>query len=463
VDTGTMTELTRPRIALVVLCAASFLAVVDTTIVSIALPTIRDAMTLTASGSQWVLNSYALVFGGLLLLCGRLGDQLGRRRIFVSGLVVFGGGSVLAGAATEPWVLLGGRVVQGLAAAAFVPNSLSLLTATFTEGRARSRALAAYGAMAGVGFVAGMVGGGVLTQLWGWRWIFWINIPVVVLMLFPARRNLPENRGPRRRGPIDAAGGIAITVGLISLILAVTSAPHYGWLSPLTLAGGLFGLGAVLAFIALERRHAEPLVPPSVVSRHTVAAPNGAIALQSMVGVAWLFLLTLYFQDLRGLDPLVSGLAFAPMTLASVIGAALAGRSAPRLGNRRTAVIGMLGMMAGIVAMTLGVGAPEGFPAVIVGMMLGETGFMLGSVSLTIAATNSLEDRDAGLAAGLINTATQLGAGVGLGIVAAVVAATSPQLDTTDVRAGFLTCLVFGACAFFLATKIADPESASSS
>jgi MFS family permease len=164
--------------ALALLCVASFMAVVDTTIVSIALPSIRRAMEFSPSGSQWVLNAYALVFGGLLLLFGRLGDRMGRRRLFIVGLIVFLAGSVLAGVATQAWVLLGGRIIQGLGAAAFVPSSLSLLIANFAAGSARSRALAAYGAMAGLGFVVGMVGGGLITELLGWRWIFLLNIPI---------------------------------------------------------------------------------------------------------------------------------------------------------------------------------------------------------------------------------------------------------------------------------------------
>jgi EmrB/QacA subfamily drug resistance transporter len=446
----TTTDVARPRTALAVLCAASFLAVVDTTIVSIALPTIRNAMGLTASGSQWVLNSYALVFGGLLLLFGRLGDRMGRRRLFVAGLVVFAGGSVLAGASVQPWMLFAGRVVQGLAAGAFVPNSLSLLTATFAESRSRSRAIAAYGAMAGLGFVAGMVGGGVITEVWGWRWIFLINVPVVAVML-PLSGALPEYRGGDGRGPVDAAGGVAVTTGLAALIFAVTSGPRLGWLSAPTVASGLLGLAAIGAFIAIERRHPRPLVPPSVVARRDVAVPNAAVALQSMVGIAWLFLLTLFFQDVRAMSPLVSGLWFTPMTVASVVGAAIAGRAALRFGIRPTAVTGQLLMAGGLVAMTLGVAAPTGFAAVITGMVLGETGFMLGSVAFTIAATSSLDDHHAGLAAGLLNTATQLGGGVGLGIVASLLAGATGKADVASLQISFLACIAFSAGALVLA------------
>jgi MFS family permease len=410
-------------------------------------------MTLSASGSQWVLNSYALVFGGLLLLFGRLGDRVGRRRTFLAGLVVFAGGSVLAGAAVQPWMLVAGRVVQGLAAAAFVPSSLSLLTATFTENRARSRAIAAYGAMAGLGFVAGMVGGGMITEVWGWRWVFWINVPVVALMLALSRA-LPEHRGTGRHGPVDAAGGVAVTIGLAAVIFAITSGPRLGWLSATTVGAGLFGLAAIGAFIAVERRHPDPLVPPSVVARPAVAVPNAAVALQSMVGIAWLFLLTLYFQDIRDMSPFASGLWFTPMTVASVAGAAFAGRAALRFGIRPTAVTGQLLVAAGLVVMALGVATPDGFGAVIIGMTVGETGFMLGSVAFTIAATSSLDDGRAGLAAGLLNTATQLGGGVGLGIVASLFAGATGQTAIASVQVGFLVCMVFSGGALLLASRL---------
>jgi EmrB/QacA subfamily drug resistance transporter len=446
----------RPRAALLVLCAASFLAVVDTTIVTIALPTIRNALGLTAGGAAWVLNSYALVFGGLLLLSGRLGDRWGRRRLFLVGLVVFGVASALAAAAAAPWLLLVARVGQGLGAAAFVPNSLSLLTATFLESGARSRALSAYGAMAGVGFVAGMVGGGVITQVWGWRWIFWLNLPLVAGLLLLARRSLPERRGPQARGPVDLAGAVSGTLGLAAVLYGVTAAPERGWWSWQVVGGLLLGGLALVVFLLVERRHGEPLVPPSVLVQREVAAPNVAIALLSMVGVAWLYLLTVYLQDLRSLGPLISGVAFAPMTVASVAGAALAGRLVPRLGARRLATIGLLMLLAGLAMMTLAVPATGGLPGVLAGMVVGETGFMLSSVSLTLASTSALSDEQAGLTAGLVNTATQLGGGFGLGVVAAVVAAVSSPPAAPGLQAGFVSCLVFVAGALLIARRV-DP------
>jgi MFS family permease len=309
--------------------------------------------------------------------------------------------------------------------------------------------------MAGVGFVVGMVGGGVITELLGWRWIFLLNVPIVLIMLLPVHRVLAESRDTSSPRSIDVGGAVAVTLGLISLIFAMTSAPAHGWLAPTTWGAALIGIVAVILFIMIERRHPAPLVPPAAVARRAVLTPNGAILMQSMVGVAWLYLLTFYLQDLRGLDPLISGLWFTPMTVASVLAAIIAGRATVRLGTRTTAMIGLVLMAAGLIILMLAVAIWDSFDLVIVGMVVGEAGFMLGSVALTIMATTSLDDRHAaGLASGLVNTSNQLGGGFGLGVVAAVVAATASQsaIDESALTSGFLTCLAFVVPALILVT-----------
>ena len=308
--------------------------------------------------------------------------------------------------------------------------------------------------MVGVGFVVGMVGGGVITELLGWRWIFLLNVPIVLIMLLPVHRVLAESRDTSSPRSIDVGGAVAVTLGLISLIFAMTSAPEHRWLAPATWGAALIGILAVILFIVIERRHPAPLVPPAAVARRAVLTPNGAILMQSMVGVAWLYLLTFYLQDLRGLDPLISGLWFTPMTVASVLAAIIAGRATVRLGTRTTAMIGLVLMAAGLIILMLAVAIWDSFDLVIVGMVVGEAGFMLGSVALTIMATTSLDDRHAGLASGLVNTSNQLGGGFGLGVVAAVVAATASQsaIDESALTSGFLTCLAFVVPALILVT-----------
>jgi EmrB/QacA subfamily drug resistance transporter len=435
----------RQRTALAVLCMASFLAVIDTTIVAIALPSIRRALGLSPGGAQWVINAYVLVFGGLLLVFGRLADRIGRRQSFVAGLIVFAAGSLAAGLAPQTWPLIVGRVLQALGAAAFVPTSLALLTGVFPATGPRSRALGVYGAMGGVGFVTGMVGGGVIAEWWGWRWIFLINLPLVAITLLPVRRLLPQSRDATQAGPVDAGGAAAMTTGVVLLIYAITSAPQVGWRSPVTVMAGAFGCAALVVFVMWERRHRAPLVPLEVLGRAQVVAPDIAVALQSMVGVAWLFLLTLYFQEVRGMDASVSGLLFAPMTVASVVGAVLAGRMVDAWGRFPVAAAGIVLVVLGLMVMAQAAIADGGVAVMIAGMVVGEAGFMLGSVALTIAATGALGDADAGLAAGLLNTATQLGGGLGLGVVTAVVAASAPPSGITaeSLRLGFLSCVVF--------------------
>jgi EmrB/QacA subfamily drug resistance transporter len=434
------------------LAAASFLAVVDTTIVSIALPTLREDLGFSAGQAHWALNSYTVVFGGLLLGFGRLADRFGRRRAFVAGLALFAGGSIIAAAAPLAWVLLVGRICQGVGAAAFVPSSLSLLTVTFTGRQTRGRALAVYGAMAGVGFVTGMVGGGAITELWGWRWIFLINVPAVAVILIIARlafRATTESLNPAR---LDLAGAISITVASSAFVFAVTAGPHDGWTSPPTVVAVLILVAATASLALFESRATEPLLDRSLIRGARILSPLAAVACQSMVGIAWLYLLTLHFQDLLGLGPLLAGLAFAPMTVASIIGAAVAGHSIARYGTRPTMITGLAVMTLGLIILSLAMSAGGPLPTVIIGMMIGEAGFMLGSVALTLVITSRLPDLQSGLAAGLLNTATQLGGGIGLAIVAAVVAATGPPgaVAPSSLAAGFLTCLGFGllACLF---------------
>jgi EmrB/QacA subfamily drug resistance transporter len=427
---------------LTLMCAASFVAVVDTTIVTIALPAVQSGLQFSTAGSQWVLNGYAVVFGGLLLLLGRLGDRFGRRRLFEIGLIVFGLGSLVAGAATEPWLLVTGRFLQGGGAAGFVPASLSLMISAFPQERDRSRALAAYGSMAGAGFVVGMVGGGVITQVWGWRWVFLVNIPVVVAVLVGSRLVLTESRQAERK-ELDVAGAVLITSGLVLFLFALGSTPDKGWTAPVVVTAGALGLVALAAFVLVERRHPEPVVPLDVVSRWPVLVPNAAVALESVVGIGWLYVLTLYLQRVRGFDALETGLLFMPMTLASVAGAFAAGRAAAQWGLRRTAVSGLVLVGIGLMLMAVGLGRPM-IGVVLAGMVVGEAGFMFGNVSLTIAATLSIEEERAGLAAGLLNTSMQLGGAVGLGVVAVVVASGSAigGLDLASLRLGLLICLL---------------------
>jgi EmrB/QacA subfamily drug resistance transporter len=418
---------TRKHLALFLLCLASFIAVVDTTIVSIALPSMRRELGFSGADAGWILNGYALTFGGLVLLLGRAGDLYGRRRLFMVGLALFAAASLVGGFSWEPWILVCARFIQGMGAAALVPASLSLLTAIFAEGQERNRAIGIYGAMAALGFVVGMVGGGVITEFLGWRWVLFVNVPVALVALVPAPAALAESRNERAPRSLDLAGALTATSGLGLLIYAISEVPENGWISTATLAFGTLGTLFIACFVVAERRSTAPLVPLGVLRKRAVVVPNAAIFLQSMVGIAWLYVLTLYLQEVLGHGALRAGLLFIPMTLASVVAAPLAGRLATKLGVRTTAAWGLALVVVGLLLMTpMSVGG--GLAFVLLGMVIGEGGFMLSNVPLTIVGSGSAGEDERGLAAGLLNTSMQLGNAWGLGVVATVVAAASAAL-----------------------------------
>jgi EmrB/QacA subfamily drug resistance transporter len=446
---------TRKRLALFLLCLASFIAVVDTTIVSIALPSMRRELGFTGADAGWILNGYALTFGGLVLLLGRAGDLYGRRRLFLAGLALFAAASLVGGFSWEPWILVCARFIQGVGAAALVPASLSLLTAIFGEGEERNRAIGIYGAMAASGFVVGMVGGGMITEFLGWRWVLFVNVPVALAALVSAPAALPESRNERAPRSLDLSGALTATSGIGLLIYAISEVPENGWTSIATLGFGTLGTLFIACFVVAERRSSAPLVSLGVLKKPTVVVPNAAIFLQSMVGIAWLYVLTLYLQEVLGYRALTAGLLFIPMTLASVVAAPVAGRLVTRVGVRTTASSGLVLVALGLVLMTpMSVGG--GLVFVLLGMVIGEGGFMLSNVPLTIVGSGSAGEDERGLAAGLLNTSMQLGSAWGLGVVATVVAAASaalggeaggPEALVGGLRWGLYACVGFAVLA----------------
>jgi MFS family permease len=328
----------------------------------------------------------------------------------------------------------------------------------FTEESERSHAIGVYGAMAALGFVVGMVGGGVITELWGWRWVFLVNVPVVVLTLIASSRVLGESRQPNRSRRLDVHGALTVTSGLALIVYALSVAAERGWFSGTTILTGAIGLGFLVAWVFIERRQQDPLVPPSIITRKPVLIPNAAIAFQSMIGIAWLYVLTLYFQEVLMEGAFSTGVRFAPMTIASMVAAPIGGRLASQVGVRATAAWGLILVGTGLGTMITGMSSDGSLVMlVVVGMVVGEAGFMLSNVSLTVAATNGIGTEQGGLAAGLLNTSIQLGSGWGLGVVAAVVAAILPASDrivpdsyTGALRWGLFTCVCFCASGLIL-------------
>jgi EmrB/QacA subfamily drug resistance transporter len=435
--------------ALVLLCCASFVAVLDLTIVAIALPSVRRELGFTGGDARWILTGYALSFGGLLLFMGRAGDLYGRLRLFVGGLALFAAASLLGGLAWTPWVLVVARLLQGVGGAALVPASLALVSATFAEGEERNRAMGVYGAMAGVGFVFGMVLGGVVTEFLGWRWVMFVNVPVALAVLSLAPIVIHESKDEAAPRALDLTGTATATLGLASLIYAVSEAPKNGWASPATL--GTAGLGTFLlgAFVAAERRASTPLVPLSILYRRAVAVPNAAVVLKSMVGAAQLYVLTLYFQDALGRTPLEAGLLFIPMTLASVVASPVAGQLTTRLGARRTAAWGLAMSGAGLVLVAWLMPHEGSLPAVVLGMAVAEAGFVTASVPLTVAATDGVGDDERGLASGILSTATEIGNALGWAAVGAVISAAAAA-SGADALLGGLRWELWSAIGFAL-------------
>jgi MFS family permease len=295
---------------------------------------------------------------------------------------------------------------------------------TFGEGEERNRAMGVYSAMAGVGFVFGMVLGGVLTEFLGWRWVLFVNVPVAIAVLSLAPVVIHESKEDGATRALDFTGAATAILGLASLIYAISEAPKDGWASPATL--GTSGLGAVLlgAFVTAERRASTPLVPLPVLHQRAVAVPNAAVVLKSMVGAAQLYVLTLYFQDALGRTPLEAGLLFIPMSVAaSVVASPFAGRLTTRLGARQTAAWGFAMSGSGLVLVAWLMPHEDALVAVLLGMAVAEAGFVTASVPLTIAATDAVGDDERGLASGVLSTATELGNALGWAVVAAVIAA----------------------------------------
>ncbi len=412
----------RQGLALPLLCAAAFLATMDLSVVSIALPSIQDELGFSIAGVQWVLSAYTVALGGLLLLAGRAGDLFGRRRLFAAGLVAFAVFSVAGALAVAPWMLIVARVGQGAAAAAVVPNSLSLLTTIFDAPGTRERALGAYSAMVGAGFAAGTVSGGVATQLLGWRAVLLLNVPVALTVAPLARVCLPRGRAHTATRRLDLMGALTLTGGLSAVIAGLLNVERFGAAAAPTLVPCLAGLALLSSFVWWERRFPHPLVPMEVFTVRTLTIANAAGALKSSVGMAQLYVLTLYFQRVLDASPLQTGLAFLPMALASVAAAAAIGRLVNPLGGpRRTAILGCAVLAAGLTTVALQLGQEAGVTGILLGMVVAEVGFMSAEVPLNAIATASLPERRRGLAAGVLNSSTELGNAFGLAVTATTI------------------------------------------
>jgi EmrB/QacA subfamily drug resistance transporter len=424
VSPGTKTERRWSALALIV--TAQFMVILDVAIVNVALPSIKSDLHFSATNLQWVISAYAILFGGALLLGGRLADLLGRRRLFMAGLGLFAVSSLLCGIAWSETSLIAFRAVQGLGGALLAPAALSLLFTIFAEGRERNLALGIYGAASGSGAAVGVLLGGVLTSYLSWSWIFFINVPVGIAAILLAPALLEESRADAAHRHFDLPGAASITSGLMLLVYATTRATTHGWGARSTLLLFAGAAALVLAFVVIERRSRAPLLPLRIFRLRTLTAANAAMAIVGAVAFSEFFLLTLYLQDVLHYSAVQSGAAFSAFAVAVVVMSNLAQVVVGRLGVRATLTVGLLASAVSVAALTQIPVDGRYFWNLFPWFVLGGAGMGLSFVPVTIASLTGVERSDAGVASGLINTSRQIGGAVGIAAVSAI-AATSTR------------------------------------
>jgi EmrB/QacA subfamily drug resistance transporter len=407
-----------PWLVLVLVCMAQFMVILDATIVNVALPSIQTDLDMSDADLQWVVNAYALVFGGFLLLGGRAGDLMGRKRVFLVGVVIFTVASLLNGLAPTSEALIVFRGLQGLGAALVAPAALSIITTTFSEGAERTKAMGVWAAIAVGGGAVGLVLGGVLTTTLSWPWIFYVNVPVGIAVFIASLRFVPESKDEHVHKSFDAAGAVTVTAGLLALVYGIVKAQEKGWTSLHT--GGFFALaaGLLLAFLVIERRSAEPLVRLSIFRVRTVRAANAVMFLVAAGLFAMFYFNTLYLQRVLGYSALEAGLAFLPFTAGIIIGAGLSQKLVASIGAREVPLIGMPMAIAGLLLFTRLQPDDTYVTDLLPGIMLASIGMGMTFVPITLIATSGIPNDDAGLASGLYNTSQQIGGALGLAILA---------------------------------------------
>ncbi|MER5966636.1 MFS transporter [Streptomyces sp. NPDC002057] len=449
----------RPRFALAALAGAQFTVMLATSIVNVALPRIRAGAGLSDSGTTWVVNAYGLAFGALLLAGGRAADLWGRRRVLLVGLALFGTASLAAGLATTSATLIAARAAQGVGAAAVAPAALALLTEVFPPGPGRGRALAVWGGVSGAGAAAGVLLGGLLTQAWGWPWIFHAVAAGALLALVAAAVVVPCAPAAGG-GRFDLPGAATVTLALTALVWGLTGARHSGWTDLRVVAA--FALAAVLLtlFVLIERRHPHPLLPPRLFTAGGVRAGNVLMGLLGSVWIALFFFLPLYQQQVLGSGPLTTGLGQLPLAGANLLGSALAPRIARRFGPTATVTAALLTEAGGLLWLSR-ISADGGYltdvlgPSILIGLGLG-----IAFVQLTALSVEGVPRTDAGLAGGLVNTTRQVGGAIGLALLATLAGSVTagaeteaPYLDA--LTAGYRTAFGISAAVLTVAAVLA--------
>jgi EmrB/QacA subfamily drug resistance transporter len=452
-------------LALALLAMTQFIVVLDASIVNVALPSIGRDLEFSQENLSWVVNAYTLTFGGFLLLGGRLADLLGRRRMFIVGLILFGAASLAGGLAQSEAQLIAARTIQGLGAAIISPAALSIVTTTFAEGAERNRALGVWGAVAGAGGAAGVLLGGVLTEFLGWEWVLLVNVPIALIAAALAPRLLMESRHPTAT-TFDIPGAVSVTAGLALLVYGLVNTVDVGWGSAETLAILAGALALLVVFVAIESRTSSPLMPFSIFRLRTLTGANIVGLLVGMSLFSMFFFISLYVQQVLGYEPLEAGLAYVPLSILIIVSAGGASQLVTRFGFKPPLIAGMLLISLGLLWFSR-VSAPDGsyvgdvlFPSMIVAVGLG-----FAFVPVTIAAVTGTRPGEAGLASGLINTSQQIGGALGLAIAATVANSTTADVFASGERNrlvalnegfqdAFLVCAAFGILGAILAATL---------
>jgi EmrB/QacA subfamily drug resistance transporter len=421
-----------PWLVLVIACMAQFMVVLDATVVNIALPSVQRGLHFTDANLQWIVNGYTLIFGGFLMLGGRLADLLGRKRLFVSGVALFALASLLNGFARSSDILIAGRALQGLAGALVSPAALSIVTTTFTDGEQRTRALGVWSAIAASGAAVGLLVGGALTQLASWRWVFFVNVPIGVITIALALRYIAESRADVAHRAFDIAGAVTVTGGLVVLVYAIVKAHTFGWASGRTVGLIAASVALLAAFVVIERRSRAPLMRLSIFRVRSLAVGDTVLLLVASGMFGMFFFASLYVQEILGYSPLRAGLAFLPVTAGIIVGAGLSQQLIRRLGVRNVAMGGVSLGAAGMVVLTQLPVHGSYVGNLLIGLLPLSIGLGLAFVPITLLGTSGVSSEDAGLASGLFNTAQQVGGSLGLAILSTLAASQTSSL----LRAG---------------------------
>jgi EmrB/QacA subfamily drug resistance transporter len=403
-----------------VIVAAQFMVVLDVAIVNVALPSIKNDLHFSQENLQWVITAYSIMFGGVLLLGGRLADLLGRRRLFIAALALFGSASLLSGLAWSEGSLIAFRALQGLGGALLAPAALALLMTTFAEGRDRNLALGVYGAAAGSGGAAGVLLGGVLTSYLSWSWIFFINVPVALFLMVVTPRLLRESRAELQHRTFDFAGAASITSGLMLLVYAMTRATQVGWGSAETTALLAAAAALIVAFFVIELRSKAPLLPLRIFRLRTLAGSNLTSLLIGASIFSMFFLLTLYMQQVLHYSAIKTGIAYISLTFAIIAFSGVAQTLTTRLGVRPVLTVGMLLSAGALLLFTQLPVHGQYFWDIFPPFVLSGIGLALSFVPVSIGGLTGVRPADAGVASGLINTTQQIGGAVGLAAAATI-------------------------------------------